>query len=742
MSTVGDSIGGSDPVEVFGGRLRQLQAESGGPSVRELESLFERIGVPFRRSTIQDKLAGRTTPHWVFVEAFVRACALHAGTQTDPDFELWRDWHNQMLGELAARRHGQRRAGDAARTLAGPRDPMTSKTADESRSGPRSLKSVASIIPKSLDEVSEQPSLLLRPERQIIDFIGRRQELADLITWCQDATAGRLRLITGPGGVGKTRLAIELCRRLSTEGWHCFEILDGVEGSALANIRKSQSGQVLVIVDYAETRLELKQFLREVMADDGAALRVLLLARSTGGWWEQLSAMDFRIRKMISGAKYELGSVIEDQISDAEIVTKAAYALAERVGVEIGEVTFAEGPTRTRILDLLVAALAALLSAKADGVETIAPLRVDLKQSIPKLMEHEQRFWVGSAERLELLSGPDGLAPETLRRVVAVGCLLGATSETEAVQLLTRVPNIQAQLKTALWLRELYPPEPGGGVSEGESDWLGRLQPDRLAEFHVARELESCPELAYNCLENLDLRQALRAYTLLSRAVIDYPGVQPLFDKTLMLVAPVAGMKEVPSEVLMIIADGIPYPGAKLTIVHNSVVQYFKEAPFEAKGPRWEMWLATLSAYLTRLASLVEIHPADGPSRGLRPPEVRDEKGHHLRERDRRLCGSLLNPPNPLPISNIKILPPEVLHCEEFCATWPYRETSFEGEISGSAEHLTVLHRQLPEVWAWPRQNKRWKYPIRKQPVAWPLWDELSLRQVDQVQALIRWRRQ
>jgi hypothetical protein len=82
----------------------------------------------------------------------------------------------------------------------------------------------------------------------------------------------------------------------------------------------------------------------------------------------------------------------------------------------------------------------------------------------------------------------------------------------------------------------------------------------------------------------------------------------------------------------------------------------------------------------------------------LRPPEVRDEKGHHLRARDRRLCGSLLNPPNPLPISNIKIVPPEVLYSEEFYATWPYRETSFEGKISGSAEDLTVSHRQLPEV--------------------------------------------
>ena len=36
-----------------------------------------------------------------------------------------------------------------------------------------------------------------------------------------------------------------------------------------------------------------------------------------------------------------------------------------------------------------------------------------------------------------------------------------------------------------------------------------------------------------------------------------------------------------------------------------------------------------------------------GASPRLRPPEVRDDKGHYLRVRDRRLCGSLLNPPEP-----------------------------------------------------------------------------------------------
>src|SRR5215212_10225337 len=75
-STAADSTGEVDPVKVFAGLLRGLQTESGGPSVRTLESLFDEIDVPFSRSAIQDKLTGRTAPDFVFVEAFVRACAL------------------------------------------------------------------------------------------------------------------------------------------------------------------------------------------------------------------------------------------------------------------------------------------------------------------------------------------------------------------------------------------------------------------------------------------------------------------------------------------------------------------------------------------------------------------------------------------------------------------------------------------------------------------------------------------
>jgi Mrp family chromosome partitioning ATPase len=51
---------------------------------------------------------------------------------------------------------------------------------------------------------------LLDPRRELVGFVGRDDELASLMAWHEDDEAGRLRLVTGPGGVGKTRLAVEL----------------------------------------------------------------------------------------------------------------------------------------------------------------------------------------------------------------------------------------------------------------------------------------------------------------------------------------------------------------------------------------------------------------------------------------------------------------------------------------------------------------------------------------------------
>ena len=99
-----------DPIRTFADRLRRLQTDAGGPSVRDLVRLTGKVGSPYTRGTIQDKLGGRSAAPWEFVEAFVRACALHAGATREPDLRPWREWHAEMARAVAAQRTSRRRS--------------------------------------------------------------------------------------------------------------------------------------------------------------------------------------------------------------------------------------------------------------------------------------------------------------------------------------------------------------------------------------------------------------------------------------------------------------------------------------------------------------------------------------------------------------------------------------------------------------------------------------------------------
>ncbi|WP_346346802.1 trypsin-like peptidase domain-containing protein, partial [Streptomyces sp. SID161] len=91
------------------------------------------------------------------------------------------------------------------------------------------------------------PADLLRPEQAVVSFMGREDLLDDLTRWCQpppdrtrpaphDGPAARwaweqnlvrARLLTGPGGAGKTRLAAELAARMTGLGWTAIRLATG-----------------------------------------------------------------------------------------------------------------------------------------------------------------------------------------------------------------------------------------------------------------------------------------------------------------------------------------------------------------------------------------------------------------------------------------------------------------------------------------------------------------------------------
>lgn len=402
--------------------------------------------------------------------------------------------------------------------------------------------------------VPQSPARLLDPRLEVVRFSGRNDELARLVAWCEDTRAIPLRLITGPGGVGKTRLAVELTGRMTRAGWRCERIGDGQEGDAIGALRAVTTARVLLVIDYAETRVGLKRMLAALADHDSSTLRVLLLARSAGEWWDQLGVEEPRVWDLVQAARLAeiaLSPVVDAGISDAEIIQQAIKSFAKELGLPEKEVVISEGNSgaRSRMLDLHAAALVALLDEAP--TETV---QVDIGAVLTELLRHEQHFWYLGARMCGLSDGADGIPASMQRQIVAVNCLIGAASEAEARALPGRVPGLSPSARVAGWLRQLYPP------SDNESDWIGSLQPDRLAELHTVQELVASAELAESCLSDLNARQARRAMTLLARASADDPGAEDLLSRALPNLAGFIEDLDAPTGTLAAIYNAIPYP--------------------------------------------------------------------------------------------------------------------------------------------------------------------------------------
>jgi tetratricopeptide (TPR) repeat protein len=435
-------------------------------------------------------------------------------------------------------------------------------------------------LPRSLNS----PVRLLDPSNRIVDFIGRVAELDDLLAWCNDDSVGRLRLIIGPGGIGKTRLALQLIRKLE-EHWHCVLVGDRHEARILADIRAIHRGPVLLVVDYAETRIKLEELLRAAAADMGT-IRVLLLARSAGQWWEQLAFGEGAIRDLVVMAGPEgtrLGEVLDEHVKDEQEVLRAVPVFAAALGVAPPDHVMVQTQAgRARILELHAAALVAVLKWIEDPKEE--PL-VRLEGILDDLLRHEGRFWQGSAHARGLTNGPNGMELPELRQVVAAGCLLGAANEEQAVTLLDRLPGISGTVKLARWLRELYPPD------QGSTEWLGVMQPDRLAERLIVDELSRSEELTQACLTNLGDQQARRAILHLARAATENDIAERLLRRLLPLAAKVVENIDAPLETLVSVANAIPYPSMVLASAHEVITSMILKAPATKSHPveraRW-----------------------------------------------------------------------------------------------------------------------------------------------------------
>ena len=126
---------------------------------------------------------------------------------------------------------------------------------------------------------------------------GRESEMARLREFCDDPAAFRFWIVSGAGGVGKTRLAHELCLELETQGWD-VGFLDKTNVTNWS--RWEPQRPTLIVVDYFLARAQpWDEILHDLSGrTSGERLRILLVERTADAdtWSRHLAESSLRDR--------------------------------------------------------------------------------------------------------------------------------------------------------------------------------------------------------------------------------------------------------------------------------------------------------------------------------------------------------------------------------------------------------------------------------------------------------------
>ena len=272
-----------------------------------------------------------------------------------------------------------------------------------------------------------------------------------------------------------------------------------------------------------------------------------------------------------------------------EVFDHAVTAFAQEMGIDRPDARLVLSDPDPVVLVVHAAALLAV----ADYAAGARPPQqaVSGSEVLDALLRHEARYWKRTAETRGL-----GLDLSVLRLAVTAGYLIGADSETTAGALLARIPDLELAERrgqVARWLHELYPVDE---VDMQQGDWLGPLQPDRLAEQLVVNELAGHPELIPPLFTGLSEARAVRALTVLGRAALTQDPAVDLLRRALTadlehlavpalsvavatnpvmgeLMSQVINDQPVPQEMLTRVAEAIPYPSLVLAETAAVVLQ-------------------------------------------------------------------------------------------------------------------------------------------------------------------------
>ncbi len=390
-----------------------------------------------------------------------------------------------------------------------------------------------------LDPVVSDPAhdlsvlgLLLPTRDGAAPFRGRAADLAWLQAW-RDAPDGHpVALVTGPAGVGKTRLVTQFAVT-RPEPWAAGWLHPGRGAPALAAVRAC-GDPALILIDDADTGPDTAVLLAGLAGQHQAArVRVLLISRSADALAQVAGQLPEPARWIIAPENLPVRTIGPFGSADdhARWLGEAAraYAAARRTPPPDLPAATATGNTATGptaradepVLAIQAQALLAVLETERRRPLHPASQGLPFDQVAAALFAHEQRRWQQVAQQPEW-----GLADLTVpaqERVITALILSGAAGEDQATTALRAVPDLadasaERLARIARWAMHLYPPGPV------------RIKPDMLAEWFLITQLTSVPGLASH-LNDLAGQHAPALLTLFAHASDHMPAAVPLYAR-------------------------------------------------------------------------------------------------------------------------------------------------------------------------------------------------------------------
>ncbi len=429
----------------------------------------------------------------------------------------------------------------------------------------------------AIDESGVDVFRLLRWDYRLVDTLyGRDDELQSILKWAdRGSNAASARLVSGSGGVGKTRLAAEAARSLRDKGWTAGFIPADARSRPF---RIAAGTGLFLILDYPEERPEETQWLFRLVADLVDApcpIRVLLLSRREFGAWEQDAAvMEGRFGRQSIAA---LGGLALEQT--VAVIGEAAKRFADLIDRECPDLSAASAwvgrsPDNGQPLYATAAALHAVLEPEAafelGGGEIIGALAKRERRRVDAISLATGLGKTGLAQLLALGVLADGLTPGELRALAAAGAV-EATPET-VVDRVAQTPwwrasalvRLEPDKPAAAFLEAvLFPPNFPSGREE-LPEWLfvslrGRVNTlaDRLGRVQHDLFIVSIRESVGHALDS-------NLVAMLEHDPTEIAAFSPLaFVDASVWVAPVA------ASVARVLSDAVEDPGTRAALLGN-----------------------------------------------------------------------------------------------------------------------------------------------------------------------------